>query len=298
VIAAEAADEPGRLADRIPATWLVIGGILSVQVGAAIAKNLFPLVPPTAMVWMRLATSALILLLLYRPPVRHRSRVDWTVALAFGVALLGMNWSIYQSFARIPLGMAVTIEFLGPLCVAVLGSRRPADLAWVALAGTGVLLLGFTPHGLTWAGVGFALMAGLFWGAYILLSERTGRHWPGVTGLTVASMVGAVALAPAAIAEAGRALLNPTVLGLGVAVGLLSSVIPYSLELTALRRMPPRLFGVLMSIEPAAAAIAAMVILGEFLRPMQWVALACVVTASVGASRTQSQSRPTGGAEG
>jgi inner membrane transporter RhtA len=220
------------------------------------------------------------------------------VALAFGVALLGMNWSIYQSFARIPLGMAVTIEFLGPLCVAVLGSRRPADLAWVALAGTGVLLLGFTPHGLTWAGVGFALMAGLFWGAYILLSERTGRHWPGVTGLTVASMVGAVALAPAAIAEAGRALLNPTVLGLGVAVGLLSSVIPYSLELTALRRMPPRLFGVLMSIEPAAAAIAAMVILGEFLRPMQWVALACVVTASVGASRTQSQSRPTGGAEG
>jgi inner membrane transporter RhtA len=111
-------------------------------------------------------------------------------------------------------------------------------------------------------------------------------------------MVGAVALAPAAIAEAGRALLNPTVLGLGVAVGLLSSVIPYSLELTALRRMPPRLFGVLMSIEPAAAAIAAMVILGEFLRPMQWVALACVVTASVGASRTQSQSRPTGGAEG
>jgi inner membrane transporter RhtA len=298
VIAAEAADEPGRLADRIPATWLVIGGILSVQVGAAIAKNLFPLVPPTAMVWMRLATSALIFLLLFRPPVRHRSRVDWTVALAFGVALLGMNWSIYQSFARIPLGMAVTIEFLGPLCVAVLGSRRPADLAWVALAGTGVLLLGFTPHGLTWAGVGFALMAGLFWGAYILLSERTGRHWPGVTGLTVASMVGAVALAPAAIAEAGRALLNPTVLGLGVAVGLLSSVIPYSLELTALRRMPPRLFGVLMSIEPAAAAIAAMVILGEFLRPMQWVALACVVTASVGASRTQSQSRPTGGAEG
>lgn len=298
MIAAEAADEPGRLADRIPATWLVIGGILSVQVGAAIAKNLFPLVPPTAMVWMRLATSALIFLLLFRPPVRHRSRVDWTVALAFGVALLGMNWSIYQSFARIPLGMAVTIEFLGPLCVAVLGSRRPADLAWVALAGTGVLLLGFTPHGLTWAGVGFALMAGLFWGAYILLSERTGRHWPGVTGLTVASMVGAVALAPAAIAEAGRALLNPTVLGLGVAVGLLSSVIPYSLELTALRRMPPRLFGVLMSIEPAAAAIAAMVILGEFLRPMQWVALACVVTASVGASRTQSQSRPTGGAEG
>ncbi len=298
MIAAEAADEPGRLADRIPATWLVIGGILSVQVGAAIAKNLFPLVPPTAMVWMRLATSALIFLLLFRPPVRYRSRVDWTVALAFGVALLGMNWSIYQSFARIPLGMAVTIEFLGPLCVAVLGSRRPADLAWVALAGTGVLLLGFTPHGLTWAGVGFALMAGLFWGAYILLSERTGRHWPGVTGLTVASMVGAVALAPAAIAEAGRALLNPTVLGLGVAVGLLSSVIPYSLELTALRRMPPRLFGVLMSIEPAAAAIAAMVILGEFLRPMQWVALACVVTASVGASRTQSQSRPTGGAEG
>ncbi len=296
--AAEPADANRRRAGNIPATWLVIGGIISVQVGAAIAKNLFSLVPPTAMVWMRLATSAVIFLLLFRPPVRHRSRADWTVALAFGVSLLGMNWGIYQSFARIPLGMAVTIEFLGPLCVAVLGSRRPADLAWVALAGTGVALLGFTPHGLTWAGVGFALMAGLFWGAYILLSERTGRYWPGVTGLTVASMVGAVALAPAAIAEAGPALLDPTVLGLGVAVGLLSSVIPYSLELTALRRMPPRLFGVLMSIEPAAAAMAAMVILGEFLRPTQWVALGCVVVASVGASRSQSESRPTGGAEG
>ena len=275
----------GRL-ERIPAVWLVVGGILSVQFGAAIAKDLFHLVPPTAMVWMRLATSALILLAVVRPSFRGRSRRDWTVALAFGAALMTMNWAIYQSFAEIPLGVAVTIEFLGPLTVAIVGSRRPRDLIWVGLAGLGVALLGFSPVGLTVRGALFALLAAAAWAAYILLSKQTGARWPGLSGLAIASLVGFVVLAPPAIIEAGSVLLSPQVLVIGVAVGLLSSVIPYSLELTALRRITPRLFGILMSLEPAAAALAAVIVLQEWLTFTQWLALVCVVAASVGATRT------------
>jgi inner membrane transporter RhtA len=196
-----------------------------------------------------------------------------------------MNWSIYQSFARIPLGIAVTIEFLGPLAVAVIGSRRLIDLIWVVLAGGGVALLGLSRTTLTFAGVGFALLAAVAWAGYILLSAQTGRRWPGLTGLAIASVVGAIVLAPPAILEAGSRMLNPTVLTLGVGVGLLSSVIPYSFELIALRRIPPRVFSILMSLEPAAAAIAGMLVLGEFLTLVQWLAMACVVIASIGATR-------------
>lgn len=266
--------------------WLVVGGIFSVQFGAAVAKHLFELVPPTAMVWMRLATSAVIFLIAVRPSFRGRSRADWLVALGFGVALMTMNWAIYQSFARIPLGVAVTIEFLGPLAVAVAGSRRPRDLIWVGLAGLGVALLGFSPVGLTVTGALFAVLAGAAWAAYILLSRQTGQRWPGLSGLAIASLVGFVVLAPPAVLEAGSVLLRPEVLVLGLVIGLLSSVIPYSLELIALRRISPRIFGILMSLEPAAAALAAMIVLREWLTFTQWLALVCVVGASVGATRT------------
>jgi inner membrane transporter RhtA len=275
-----------RTTTEVQAVWLVVGGIVSVQVGAAIAKDLFHLVPPTAIVWLRLVTSALILVALARPRLRGRSAADWRMALGFGVSLMTMNWAIYQSFARIPLGIAVTIEFLGPLAVAVLGSRRPRDLVWVLLAAVGVAILGLAPGETTLVGVLYALLAGVAWGAYILLSAGTGRRWPGISGLAVASVVGAVVLAPPALAEGGSDLLDPKVLALGLAIGLLSSVVPYSLELKALRRIPPRVFGVLMSLEPAAAALAAMVILSEFLTPLQWAAVGCVVAASVGATRS------------
>jgi inner membrane transporter RhtA len=274
------------LTDRIPAAWLVVVGIVSVQFGGAIAKDLFTLVPPTAMVWLRLLSSAVVLLVMAQPRLRGHSRRDWLIVLGFGVSLMTMNWAIYQSFARIPLGIAVTIEFLGPLTVAVIGSRRLIDLIWVVLASLGVALLGLSKATLTLAGVTFALLAALAWACYILLSAQTGRRWPGLTGLAIASVVGAVALAPPAILEAGDRLLNPTVLTLGVAVGLLSSVIPYSFELMALRRIPPRVFSILMSLEPAAAAIAGMIVLGEFLTLTQWLAMACVVNASIGATRT------------
>ena len=275
-----------RLQNRIPAVWLVISGIISVQFGAAIAKDLFQLIPPTAMVWLRLITSAVILLIMARPRLRGQVRRDWLIVLGFGVSLMTMNWAIYQSFARIPLGIAVTIEFLGPLAVAVISSRRLMDLLWVLLAGAGVALLGVSKATLSPAGIAFALLAGLAWACYILLSAQTGRRWPGLTGLALASMVGAVALAPPAILEAGSRILSPTVLVLGVAVGLLSSVIPYSFELMALRRIPARVFSILMSLEPAAAAVAAMIVLGEFLTLIQWLAMACVVVASIGATRT------------
>ena len=266
--------------------WLVLGGILSVQFGAAIAKDLFDEVDPTSLVWLRLVTSAAVFTTIARPSLRGRSREDWLVALAFGVSLGAMNWAIYQSFARIPLGVAVTIEFVGPLTLAVVGSRRPRDLLWVLLAGAGVALLGIAPGDLTLAGVLFALAAGVAWAAYIVLSARTGRRWPGLDGLTVASIVATLLLTPAAVGTGGGDLLDLRVLALGAVVGLLSSVIPYSLELTALRTLTPRVFSILMSLEPAAAALAGVLVLRELLTPLQLLAMACVVAASIGATRT------------
>ena len=272
---------------RFSPVWLVLGGILSVQFGAGIAKDLFGEVTPTAMVWLRLLTSALVLGLFARPVLGGRSRDDWVVALGFGLSLGVMNWAIYQSFARIPLGLAVTIEFVGPLTLAILGSRRALDLVWAALAGLGVVMLGFEPGDLDLAGVGFALVAGAAWAAYILLSAQTGRRWPGLDGLAVASVVATLLLAPFAFVSGGTGLLDLRILALGAAVGMLSSVIPYSLEMTALRTIRPALFSVLMSLEPAAAALAGVVVLQEFLSPLQLLAMACVVVASVGATRTQ-----------
>lgn len=276
------------------AVWLVLTGIASVQFGAAIAKGLFDVVPPSTMVWLRVLTSAIVLLALTRPRLRGRSRRDWTTVVAYGLALGTMNWAIYHSMARIPLGLAVTIEFVGPLAVACFGFRRRRDLTWVVLAGVGVVLLGVTPGDLDPAGIAFALLAAGCWAAYILLSASVGQRFRGLDGLAVASAVAAVAMTvPAALdVVAGRAdgLLDPRVLALGAGVGLLSSVIPYSCELTALRRLPPATFGILMSLEPAVATLAALVVLGELLTLGQWLAMACVVAASVGATRAATRS--------
>jgi inner membrane transporter RhtA len=271
---------------RLSPVWLVLIGILSVQFGAGIAKSLFDEVPPTAIVWLRLATSAVVLTLVARPLLRRRSRHDWLVVAGLGASLGIMNWAIYQSFARIPLGVAVTIEFIGPLTLATLGSRRARDFIWVLLAAAGVALLGFEGGDLTWPGVLFALLAGAAWAAYILLSAETGRRWPGLDGLAVASVIATLLLTPLAVRIGGDDLLDGRVLLLGAAVGLLSSVIPYSCEMVALRSLRPAVFGILMSLEPAAAALAGIVVLGEFLTPVQWVAMVCVVVASVGATRT------------
>ncbi len=267
--------------------WLVLFGIASVQVGAAVAKHLFGRIDPTAMVWLRLVTSAVVLMLIARPSLRGRGRLDWVTVVAFGVTLGVMNWSIYQAFARIPLGLAVAIEFAGPLVLAAVLSRRARDLVWVGLAALGVGLLGFEPTDVDPVGVGFALLAGAAWAAYILLTAQTGRRWGGLDGLGVASVIGALLLTPWALPAGGDALIDPTILALGAMVGLLSSVVPYSVEMVALRTIKPDVFSILMSLEPAAAALAGMIVLQEFLTPLQWVAVASVTVASIGATRGQ-----------
>jgi inner membrane transporter RhtA len=283
-----AADDRSATGHRpaVPAIWLVLIGIVSVQIGSAVAKSLFDQLTPTALVWIRLLTSAVVLGLLARPRLRRRGRDEWVAVLAFGASLALMNWSIYQSFARIPIGIAVTIEFIGPLAVALLGSRRLRDALWGLLAAVGVLLLGLEPADLTPAGVGFALLAGTAWAMYILASARTGNLWPGIDGLAIASIVATLLVTPAALPSGGADLLDPRMLILGAVVGLLSSAVPYTLELLALRSMRPALFGVLMSLGPAAAALAGFVVLGELLAPVQAAAMACVVAASIGATRS------------
>ncbi len=265
---------------------LVVVGILSVQLGAAIAKGLFGEISPTAMVWLRLVTSALVLAAIARPRLTGRSRQDWWVVLGFGASLATMNWAIYQSFSRIPLGIAVTIEFIGPLTLAVVGSRHARDVVWVLLAGGGVVLLGLQPADLDVLGVAYALLAGAAWAAYILLSASTGRRWAGFDGLAVASIVAAIGMTLPALLTAGSSLWDGRILLTGALVGLLSSVIPYSCELVALRSLRPAVFGILMSLEPAAAALAAIVVLQEHLSALQWLAIACVVAASIGATRS------------
>jgi len=202
-----------------------------------------------------------------------------------------MNYSIYQSFARIPLGISVTVEFLGPLGVAVASSRRLLDVGWVVLAGAGVALLahGALPasagRGTVLIGLAFGLLAGLSWAAYILLSRATGQRFPGSTGLTIAMLVAAVMIIPVGVTAGGAALLRPGILLTGLGIGLLSSIIPYSLELEALRRIPPRVFGIWMSLEPAVAALVGLVLLGQALAARDWLAIGCVMVACAGAAR-------------
>jgi inner membrane transporter RhtA len=217
--------------------------------------------------------------------VRGHPFADLRLAITFGVVLGLMNLSIYSAMDRIPLGVAVTIEFAGPMAVAVIGSRRALDLLWVALAAIGIVVLTDPGGGsLDAAGVAFALLAATLWAFYILLAERTGRVFPGGTGLAIAMVAGAVVIAPPGIAQAGSELLKPELLLAGAVVALASSVIPYSLDLEALRRLPSNVFGVLMSLEPAVAALAGLVVLGQDLGAREWAAIALVTIASAGAT--------------
>jgi inner membrane transporter RhtA len=235
---------------------------------------------------MRIVFAAVMLAVIWRPSLRGHERGDLWLAAAFGLTLAAMNLSFYESIDRIPLGAAVTCEFVGPLGVAVFGSRRPLDLVWVALAAGGILLLA-TPSGsgLNAPGVILALVAGGWWAAYILLSARTGRAFPGGTGLSLAMIVASLLILPVGVVDGGANLLHPGILATGAAVAVLSSLIPYSLEFEALRRMPPHVFGVLMSLEPAAAAIAGLIVLDQVLQANEWAGMALVIVASAGATR-------------
>lgn len=279
------------MAQRTSPIWLVLLSIVSIQVGAAFSKTVFGEVGPVTMSWLRFASAGVILLVFTRPSFRGRSRQDWASAIPLMLCLVGMNVAFYEAIARIPLGLAVTIEFLGPLGVSVVGSRRARDLLWVALAGVGVVILGFGPGSQDWLGVGFAALAGLGWAGYIIFGSRLSPAWRGTGVLTMAMCLGAVLLAVPAVLDGGAAILQPRVLGVGFAVGLLSSVVPYALELRALRTIPPRIFGILMALEPAVAAMAGIIVLHEWLGWYDWVAIGCVILASIGAVRSSRGSR-------
>ncbi|HEV7651769.1 MAG TPA: EamA family transporter [Actinophytocola sp.] len=280
----------GRALGAVPPPAQVLAGILSVQVGAALAKQLFGAVGSAGTVALRLFFAAVVLLVVWRPSVRLGRRA-WTVVVGYGLVLGAMNLSFYLALAQIPLGVVVTIEFLGPLAVAIGGSRRWLDGLWALLAAAGVVLLTSGRGDLRLSGILFALAAAVCWASYILLSAALGRHTSDGGGLALGMTLAAVVVIPVGIADSGSALLEPWVLAVGLGVALLSSVVPYSLELEALRRIPPKVFGVLMSLEPAVAALIGLVVLGEVLRPAQWLAVLLVVAASAGATR---MARPEG----
>ncbi|URM90959.1 EamA family transporter [Streptomyces sp. MRC013] len=267
---------------------LVVGGALSVQFGAAIAVLLIPRAGALGVVTLRLALAALVLLVACRPGVRGYSRSDWGTVVAFGTAMAVMNISFYQAIERIPLGAAVTLEVLGPLALSVVASRRAVSLLWAGFALAGVVLLnggGFDR--LDPVGAGFALAAGTMWAAYIVFSARTGRRFPQADGLALAMAVGAVLSLPLGVAQTGAGLVVPSTLALGLAVAVLSSVLPYTLELIALRRLPAGTFAVLMSLEPAVAALAGLLVLRQALSGTDAAAIALVIAASIGAVRSR-----------
>ncbi|MGW2224312.1 EamA family transporter [Streptomyces formicae] len=268
---------------------LVLAGGISVQFGGAIAVSVMPKAGALGIVALRLAFAALVLLVVCRPRLRGHSRADWGTVVAFGVAMAGMNGLFYQSVARIPMGPAVTLEVLGPLALSVFASRRAVNFIWAGLALCGVFLLGGGGgfSGLDPVGVAYALGAGAMWATYIVFSARTGRRFPQADGLALAMVVAAVLFLPLGLAESGSKLVRPEVLGLGAAVAVLSSVLPYTLELLALRRLPASTFAIMMSLEPAIAAIAGFLILGQALALSEALAISLVIAASMGAVRSQ-----------
>jgi inner membrane transporter RhtA len=276
------------------AALLTLGSIVSVQCGSALATTLFDEIGSAGAVFLRAFFGALVLVALTRgapllaPEWRHRDVVG------LGVAVAAVNLLFYAALERLPLGIAVTLEFVGPLGVAVFGSRRPRDLLWVALAAAGIVLLsdGSGGQGVDPLGVALALGAGLFWAAYIVQSARVGRLGPGAGGATMAAVISTVLVAPVGLADGGGELLDPAILAAGAAVGILSTAVPYVAEIEALRRLPQAVFGVLMSLEPAVAATIGFVALSQDLGLVEVVAIGLVVLASAGALRSAAASPP------
>jgi inner membrane transporter RhtA len=282
-----------RTVAAVPAPLLVLVAIASVQTGSAVARTAFDVTGASGMTLLRLAIAGLLLTAVVRPAVRRWSRAQWTAAVLLGLTMGAMNLVFYLAIQDVPLGVAVTVEFVGPLLLALVQTRRVWDLVWAVLAGAGVVLLGLDGgESVPITGLALALLAGMFWAGYILASARVGRLLPGVDGLAVALLVAAVLALPFGAAGAGRAVTDGMALLVGVAVALLSSVVPYALELTALRTIPTRVFGVLMSLEPAAAAVAGLIVLDQVLGTRELVALGAVSLASVGVTYARRSDQP------
>lgn len=272
---------------KLPPIPAVLLSIVSVQGGAAIAKGLFPVLGPGGTASVRIGFSALILLIAVRPNLRQLTAQQWKGVIPYGIVLGAMNLLFYCALARIPLGLAVTLELIGPLGLALAGSRRAVDFLWVVLAGLGIVLIApWNGKGIDLLGVIFALSAGACWAIYILLSKRAGAQLPGQLAVTVGMMFAALAVLPLGFIEGNLLSLTPHFLILSVTLAIFSSVLPFSLEMQALRSMPSRTFSILMSLEPAAAALAGWLLLGEHLKLGQWLAVICIVIASSGSALT------------
>ncbi len=267
---------------------VLLVAMLSVQAGAALAKHLFPAVGASGATAFRLIFASLIMAALLRPWRATFTRQSLKSLLLYGITLGAMNFMFYQSLRTIPLGIAVAVEFAGPLALAVIASKRRLDFLWIALAAFGLwLLLPTNAHQvkLDPLGLALALGAGACWALYIVFGQRVGNAF-GMQGAALGTAIAALCVAPIGIAQAGTALLDPHILPLAIGVGLLSSAIPYSLEMIALTKLPAQTFGILMSVEPAIAAISGLIFLGERLSLPQWIALACIMLASLGCAAT------------
>lgn len=283
---------PPRALPPIPAVLLAV---VSVQGGAAFAKELFPVLGSAGTAGLRIGLSALLLFSVFRPPLARLTRAQWSAVIPYGVVLGTMNLSFYKALERIPLGLAVTLEFLGPLALAVFGSRRASDFLWATLAAAGIVLIAPWKHGsgaLDVVGVLLALFAGAGWAVYIVLGGRVSRVFPGGQSVATGMLFSALTVLPFSFAEGFAARVTPPLFAAGLAVALLSSAVPYTLEMMALRELSSRTFGILMSLEPAVAALAGLVFLHEQLTGTQWLALAFVSAASAGAALTARRVTP------
>jgi inner membrane transporter RhtA len=272
----------------LPPLPAVLVAIVSVQGGAALAKGLFPVLGPGGTVGLRIGISALFLLAAFRPRLHRLNAAQWRVVIPYGVVLGVMNLVFYHSLSRIPLGLAVTVEFIGPLSVAVFGSRKLIDAVWVVMAGAGIALI--TPwtavSGVDPIGVALAFAAGVCWALYIVLGKRISHLLSSGAAVSIGMLIATIAVVPFTVAGGGFERVTAGLFAAGAGVALLSSAVPYTLEMIALKALPARTFGLLMSLEPAVAALVGLVFLHEILSPMQWLAVTLVIAASAGSTLT------------
>ncbi|KMM84481.1 threonine/homoserine exporter RhtA [Pseudomonas lundensis] len=267
---------------------LLLIAMASIQSGASLAKSMFPIVGAQGTTTLRLIFASLIMLLILRPWRAKLTAKSLKTVIVYGIALGGMNFLFYMSLQTVPLGIAVALEFTGPLAVAIYASRRAIDFVWIALAITGLLLLipvDESTHGIDLLGAGYALGAGVCWALYILFGQKAGAD-NGVQTAALGVIIAALFIAPIGIVHAGATLLTPSLIPVAIGVAVLSTALPYTLEMVALTRMPTRTFGTLMSIEPAFGALSGLLFLNEVLSFVQWMAILCIIMASVGATLT------------
>lgn len=288
-------DHPRSLASTLLPVGLLLIAMASIQSGASLAKSMFPVVGAEGTTTLRLIFASVIMVLLLRPWKARLTAKSLRTVIVYGVALGGMNLLFYMSLQTVPLGIAVALEFTGPLAVAIYASRRAIDFMWIGLAIVGLLLLIPTDAAsasIDLVGAGYALAAGVCWALYILFGQKAGAD-NGVQTAALGVMIAALFVAPFGIAHAGAALLTPSLIPIALGVAILSTALPYSLEMVALTRMPARTFGTLMSIEPAVGALSGLLFLHEYLSLAQWMAITCIILASVGATMTmRSESKP------